>query len=143
MRNTSTELFFSKSPSAGSIRWRVEVPDASYVRGYVLDGSFQHLSPRWQLLWLGLDDQNRFCINVTPLGDGGEQSLEPADLATALADTPPLMRVTVPVEDEAVAVERFERAVSNVMHNLLTPQRSVLHLWEHFATTQGDNPYRV
>lgn len=139
-KTTGTETFFSKSTQIGSTRWQFALPPLA-PRGYLLDMSFQrHLPSRWYSVAL-VNQGGAFSFAIHTHGADADASLEEADLQ-AILQTAPVFSVPLNTSDEALAIERLERVVSNVMHNLLEPSLPVAMIWARFATTDGTNAYR-
>jgi len=136
--HTGNVTFHSKSNKVGSARWLVEQPPV-LPRGYLLDLGFMNLPERWFLIGL-VADVSGFSLRVHGCGSAAEASLDEADIAAALA-TPAIINVAVNSSDGTVAIERMERAVSNVMHGLLAPLAAVDFIWQRFATTDGTGAY--
>jgi len=140
MKTTANTTFYSKSTSIGSMRWRFELPP-EIPRGYLLDMSFQpHLPARWYTVALQLVN-GLWQFRVNMLGSANEVSLEESDLQVMVLGVVPIMLVPLDVTDPEVAMERFERVVANLMHNLLEPTTVVAKFWQRFATTNGNNVY--
>jgi len=134
----SNTQFFSKSPSKGTTRWEFSKPPA-VVRGYAIDLLTMPLPNRWYAIAL-VYQASKYSIRVYGAGTDADLSLEDVDLQAVLAGGP-IINVEMNTTDVAVATERFERAVSNVMHDLLAPLASVNSLWVKLATTDGGNLY--
>ena len=137
--NTDDTMFHSHAGGVGSTRWSMVFPEG-VARAYVLDMSFQpYLSQRWFLLAL-VNTNGVYTFKVWGLHSEAQCSLDPADYAAVLLSEPVIEKECTTTE-EAEAVERFERVVSNVMHNRLTPLPAVAFIWERFATTDGTGAY--
>ena len=135
-RTTATETFHSKSPSIGSIRWKVRMDDPRMLGCYVFDSAYQNLPSRWTVLWLGRDlADSKVYVNVTAGGSAPEFTLEPVEVLEFLTSQSPLLRVEVTAEEEAEILERFERTASNIMHDRLAPVIQNIPLFTQYATS--------
>ena len=137
--STADTPFHSHAGGVGSTRWSLSLqPDVP--RAYVLDMSFQpYLPQRWYLMAL-VHANGVYAFKVWSLHSEAACSLDPADYEAVLASAP-VLEVACNTTDAAEVVERFERVVSNVMHNRLTPLPGVAFIWNRFATTDGTGAY--
>jgi len=138
-KTTADTTFYSKSMSVGSIRWTPDLP-AGVLRAYVLDMAFMPSLPeRWCVIAL-CTGAGAYWMVAAGMGSAESCSLEAADIEAALLS--PVFQVDINSELESVAIERFERAVANVMHKQLEPTTKVLKFWQRLAQTDGTNLFK-
>lgn len=137
-KTTADTMFYSKSTSIGSVRWAPDLPPA-VVRAYVLDMKFMpSLTERWCVIALMLVEGMHRLV-VAGMGSDEVCSLESEAIAKALES--PTFSVSFDAH-EFVAIERFERAVANVMHGRLEPTTKVLLYWQRLAHTDGTDLFK-
>jgi hypothetical protein len=140
MPRTNDTPFFSKSTRIGSSRWLIPtLPGLPLVKkGYVLDlGFMQGLPYRFYVVTLSKDPgppTSGYTISAYSLGARSDTSgtLVPAELAQAVQQ-PPTVTCTLIAATDVEAITRFERVVSNIMHNLIEPTAKVQSFWQRIA----------
>jgi hypothetical protein len=140
---TDNTPVYSSSAKIGSRRWLAGalVGSAGVQRAYLLDMKYQSGVPqRWCLITLVEATPGAYEFQVRWVHSEDAASLE-GDVLAAVHAAPPSMSVSLGGVGHPVAIERFERVVSNVMHNLLTPLPAVDFIWQRFATTDGVGAY--
>lgn len=135
-KHTGNMPFHSRSNSIGSSRWQFTKPPV-VPRGYILDLGFkQHLPNRWYAVVL-VYQGSEYSLRVYGAGNDADCSLDDVDLQ-AVISAGPIINEVMNVSDEATALERLERGVAFVMHNLLDPVTEVAFIWRRIATTTGE-----
>ena len=139
VKHTGNTQFHSRSNSIGSSKWQFTRPPL-VPRAYILNMSFMpHLPHKWYAIGLVFTG-GKYYLRAYGAGSDADCSLDDVDIQAVLA-AGPIFNIEMPGVTEAVALERMERGVSNVMHNLLEPTAAVLGLWTKIATTDGHNIY--